>query len=320
MKKINSLVIAVVISFLFIGCGGPEKIKSAEEKSPVFSEQGHNDKKPPVEQGSQKKNPLATHGSTLLPGGQESPNGNESSGKGTTKEGVSAWIIIGIILISGIFGGMAGFFTNRSKDQNEWRSVPKYIILGLAAAFTVPLFLNTISSNLIRDSLEKQSVENYLILAGFCLIASIYSKKFIETVWQKISERLGKVEEKSEKSEKSVKEIKEIGDVVIGKSSDEQESGFSSSAILQSLNTNPQWLNLGGKIKENTEKVVVVLCDEKFHFRTLKGIAKQANLTEGEVSLSLEELVKQGLVKVIKDSKGKPYWTLPGKPIKPSSC
>lgn len=110
------------------------------------------------------------------------------------------FLLISIILIFGALGGWVNHLLNRGEETinsrkddssnlltinnlkgNGW-SQP--IIIGIAAAFLVPLFLQTISSQLL-----KEGYSNYLsllVFAGFCLVAAISSKAFINTLSDKI--------------------------------------------------------------------------------------------------------------------------------------
>src|SRR5438045_3868857 len=87
-------------------------------------------------------------------------------------------ILIIIMLITGAFGGFLNYLHNFDTIADEEKNVVvrnKYIFLGIAAAFLIPVFLKMISSNLTS------SVKNddYLVFAGFCLIAAIFSRRFI---------------------------------------------------------------------------------------------------------------------------------------------
>ena len=91
-------------------------------------------------------------------------------------------ILIGIMLVSGIFGGIVNCY--RSTDSQEGSDCfQKHLALGIAASFTVPLFLKLIGSSLLT---EPEVALGYLEFGGFCLIAALSSKAFIE----KISNRL----------------------------------------------------------------------------------------------------------------------------------
>lgn len=66
--------------------------------------------------------------------------------------------------------------------------------MGIAAAFMVPLFLNMISSTLIRNSYSDPS--QLFVLSGFCLAAAVFARQFIGSVGEKALELLKQQERK----------------------------------------------------------------------------------------------------------------------------
>ena len=119
-------------------------------------------------------------------------------------------ILIAIMLAIGAFGGFLNYlndFDTLENEQKSGKSRGKYILLGIGAALLVPLFLKMIESDIIRnrDNLD------YLIFAGFCLIAAIFSRRFISSIGDRIME-VAKNAQKSAlaskiKSEKTQREL-----------------------------------------------------------------------------------------------------------------
>ncbi|HTO16315.1 MAG TPA: YEATS-associated helix-containing protein [Edaphocola sp.] len=106
-------------------------------------------------------------------------------------------ILIAIMIISGAFGGFLNYLHKfDTRADEETHSVTKYILLGIGAAFVIPLFLKMISSDLIRSSDNL----DYLIFAGFCLIAAIFSKRFITTIGEQVLERAKNAEKMAKES------------------------------------------------------------------------------------------------------------------------
>lgn len=64
------------------------------------------------------------------------------------------WVVFMTILLSGLCGGMARFAQLRgmASHRANWISSA---VMGIAAAFLVPMFLNTISSSLITESRDQ---------------------------------------------------------------------------------------------------------------------------------------------------------------------
>ena len=89
------------------------------------------------------------------------------------------------MLFTGVFGGYLNYLNNFDTIEetgNKKLAKFKYILLGVGAAFLVPLFLKMIASNLINVE-EKYDNCNYLIFTGFCLIASNFLEKIYYNYW-----------------------------------------------------------------------------------------------------------------------------------------
>jgi hypothetical protein len=121
------------------------------------------------------------------------------------------------MIVAGGFGGFLNFlhnFDTTEGDKKDGIVKYKYILLGIGAAFLVPVFLKTISSGIIAC---KENTD-YLIFAGFCLIAAIFSKRFIATIGDKILEKVEKVEKISQENKLKIEtnqaKISEVGDRV----------------------------------------------------------------------------------------------------------
>jgi|GEM_PF-1737155 len=108
-------------------------------------------------------------------------------------------VIISIMVAGGWFGGYLNYlhnFDTREEDRKDKLAKKKYILLGIGAAFLVPAFLKMISSNLANS----QDLNDYLIFAGFCLIAAIFSRRFITTIGDRILEAAKQAEKTAQES------------------------------------------------------------------------------------------------------------------------
>ena len=82
--------------------------------------------------------------------------------------------ILTIMLLAGLLGGFASYHLNESDDK----STVKSITLGIVAAMIVPVFLNMISSSLLVEA--QKSVDKLFVFLGFCVLASVFSRNFLE--------------------------------------------------------------------------------------------------------------------------------------------
>ena len=113
-----------------------------------------------------------------------------------------------MILIGG-FGGFLNYLHNFDTEETEHGKYSKfkYMFLGMGAALLVPAFLKMIASDLVENQESFNSI-NYLIFAGFCLVAAIFSRRFINTVGEKILEAAKKAEKTSKETKMQMESTK----------------------------------------------------------------------------------------------------------------
>jgi hypothetical protein len=121
------------------------------------------------------------------------------------------WILVIIIIIMGAFGGflnhLHNFDTIKDEEKNKFVKY-KYIFLGIGSASLVPAFLKMISSDLIKNSTSLDNNNCFLIFAGFCLIAAIFSRRFITTIGEKVLEAAKNAELTSNENKKQIEKTK----------------------------------------------------------------------------------------------------------------
>lgn len=108
------------------------------------------------------------------------------------------------MVVIGGFGGLLNYLHNFDSysEDSKGKSAIKYILLGIGSAILVPAFLKMISSNLLSSN----DNNDFLIFAGFCLIAAIFSKRFITTIGEKILEAAKKAEKVSIENKQQLKD------------------------------------------------------------------------------------------------------------------
>lgn len=112
-------------------------------------------------------------------------------------------LLIGIILVSGFIGGSANYYRSLKNGEDRNYFLTRSLITGLVASACVPLFLNMVSSSLLK--LENR-IPDLFVFAGFCLIASYFSFSFLRS----LSDRtLGELDQKTEELDKKTAELQE---------------------------------------------------------------------------------------------------------------
>lgn len=99
-------------------------------------------------------------------------------------------IILGIMIATGLLGGIANYFLNERDSNSPWGSAGKHMVLGVVAALTVPLFLNMMSSHLL-EATRLKSIELF-VFAGFCLLYVVVTRRFFENIAARL---IGQVEQ-----------------------------------------------------------------------------------------------------------------------------
>ncbi len=198
--------------------------------------------------------------------------------------------IIAVIIIFGCFGGVVNYFM---KDENELNIYKFFrsVFIGLAAAFLVPLFLNMISSNLIAEIDIKKS--NLLIFAGFCLIASISSKAFIDSVSKKIINELNN----------KIKDINEEVKPIIEKETETDEPPKKELGNEENTSTilfNPN--------DSKRVKLLRTLYNGKYTYRSLNGIISDLNMNSIVVNKILNHLISNDYVAQITGKNGMRFY------------
>src|SRR5229473_7981459 len=194
------------------------------------------------------------------------------------------YLMFGIMVVAGFCGGGLNYLLSR-RDNAENAAIWQSLVGGLVASFMVPLFLNMISSNLV-DSIKgiapnAGDPSKLFVFAGFCLVAAVSSKAFINTLSHRILSE-------AKATRKEVRQIKSEVDPIIAKET-EKETPESEPLSVSVANR----ITLG----ENQKKVLRALANGRFTLRTRTGISNETQLPKNEVIKILAELAAQGLAR-----------------------
>ena len=180
--------------------------------------------------------------------------------------------ILGIMIISGILGGLVNFFLSAYHKPSVWKAVIGDCLLGVFSALSVPLFLNMVSSNLLTVAHKKPV--NLFIFNGICLLFALFSCRLKENVLNKRFQATGSI-------------------------------------IRDPDNANPvetdQEVNIGGRkiskdylgragISETELKIMQVMASGTPVHQSLVGLLKDPELEKEPVNETLSSLMAKGLV------------------------
>jgi len=162
------------------------------------------------------------------------------------------------------------------------------VIYGIAAAALMPLFLNMISSDLLNTTADGHS--HYFVFFGFCLVAGVSSRRFINGVSDRVLADLKKVEAQIQQSQAAIVRIENEVQPVM-QCVEELDDGDDA---LLAANTaiKPGKKQLG----DDEYAVLAALRSPKYSYRTAGGIASDAGLANTLALSVLNRLNKQGLI------------------------
>ena len=209
------------------------------------------------------------------------------------------FIIIAIVAGAGILTGVTNYLIAFDPEKNVAIEIWKSILLSICACITVPLFLQIISNNLLVDPSVKADPppypRNYFILAGFCVLAGFYAKRFLEDLFTKISKVEQKVEAAKRKVDNMEEEKKELDLPPIALTA-------RNALAIQEANQDfrPEDINMISK----------AIMHSSFSYRTIQGIARETALPEETVKLILKSLQQQGVAKSSVNKEGKEVWKI----------
>lgn len=204
-------------------------------------------------------------------------------------------LLIGVMAFFGVLGGFIGYILSGG-DGTEGKTgiIQKfngyqaliYMVTGIGAALLVPLFLNTISSDLMQ-SVPGDGVK-MLVFAGFCLLAAIFSKTFIDSIGKKALAEI-------EKARNEAAGAAEKADILAEKATEADEEQLSGDNLKLSA------------VKADDPdriKVLKALNNGAYIYRSLSGISKEINLGKEQVNRALMELISRDYAKEENRKKG----------------
>ena len=211
-----------------------------------------------------------------------------------TSHSVTFYIfVLGIMIISGILAGLTNVFLSENQKPRVLQAILGHCLLGIAAAFTVPLFLNIISSNLLVTA-QKNPI-NLLVFNGICLIFAFVLCRFKEVAFIKPSQKT----DKEEKDKTIIIPVK-------------TDYGFETSQ-RESLRNK---MNLSG-MSASKLKILGAIAGKKHGHTSLVSLLKDPELINEKVNETLSSLMANGFVeqKLNKENKLLLYLTPKGNRI-----
>lgn len=202
-------------------------------------------------------------------------------------------IILGIMIVAGMLGGAANYFLADRQGEAGGRGWQKYIVLGVVAALTVPLFLNMISSTLLEGARTKPV--DFYSFAGFCLIYVIASRRLMENVALRL---LGQVD--AVKRELGQIKEKQLVEPVAAQTVVEK-------AVELPMEQKPEPREV---LSYNDIEILRVLVSESFVYGNLASICERCGLNREFVSQRLAVMKNMGVIETRINEKNVLHWSV----------
>lgn len=207
--------------------------------------------------------------------------------------------IIFWIVLCGVAGGIRNSLGDLRSDQNRKPLlVLQRLVEGVVAAATVPLFLSLIGNDVVGTILDSHSAGTKewfyatLKFAGFCLIAAVYSRSYLDGLSAKVIQL-----------EKDLKTSEKVTDSKLAQISDQVEVAIvedgaptGTAAVLAPP------ASAGIAAKEKT--LLLAFMNYPYPIRSIKGLAMSTGFTETEVLEILNILETRQLVRSVETRNG----------------
>lgn len=209
---------------------------------------------------------------------------------------------IGTMLVSGIVGGLINSYLSdpaAEKPLAWWQ----HIVVGVGAAFMVPVFLNTISSRLIAEitgtEVTSEILSKLLVLSGFCLLAAVSSRAFIRSMTDRLLREVSAAKKEAKEAKEQAKNAEAIADLTV-------EPDVQTTPATKELMKGTETPAID--VSDTEKQILKAMVESRFSMRSISGIAKDSGLSSPTVNSSLGTMLAKALVAEGKNKDGQLRW------------
>jgi len=171
-----------------------------------------------------------------------------------------------------------------------------------------------ISSELINPpNVTEIPLHNLFVFGGFCLVAAISSRAFIQTISQQILKQAENAAKKADEAKKEVKEVRDTAEAIVSsqaESDDEttdEKTGGSANFAQRPKDTENNLEQIYG-LGHEEKQVLRALTTSEYTFRTISGISKDTQLDKGRTNTILVRMMICGLAGRTVGKSGRLLW------------
>lgn len=202
------------------------------------------------------------------------------------------FILAFVMLIAGAFGGLINFYQMNQHNDVDPASLPRCIVMGVGAAFLVPVILNLVNSELILEIQGDPS--RLLYYTGYCLIAAVASRLVITNNEERILREAAQARMQSETVHHNLRQMQEeLLPLIATETEQDVESDGNMVAVEDEA-----------ELDVVSARVLKTLGCGRYIFRSLAGLCHDAGADETTMTKTLQVLVARNLAGKVSGAKG----------------
>ncbi|WP_416885877.1 YEATS-associated helix-containing protein [Marinospirillum sp.] len=184
-----------------------------------------------------------------------------------------------VMLIAGVFGGLINYYL-LNQDNKDITGMLRSVVVGVGAAFLVPVVLDLVGSNIVSES--QHDAGQLLIYTGLCLIAAVASRFAITNQTDRTLRAANTAREEVEELKHQLKQVQLSLVPLIETETEMDLSEEEENKVLDELDV-------------AATQVLKVLGTGRYTFRTQASLLDELELAEPDVMKSLGILMGKGL-------------------------
>ena len=205
-------------------------------------------------------------------------------------------LLLAAMIGSGAMGGAANYLLLH-KDDPVYAKRSRSFVLGLVASLLSPLFLKTISSEMVDKISSIQYGSgipfDFFVFVSFCLLTAMFSRTFAETVAKRLATEVEKARRESEEAQERsmlAEEKAREAEPVLRQVMEERTEPMPASAraivplSLQDLPVDPK-----------DRELLRALSNGSYSYRTVNSLAEEISMTDADAVRRLEKMREQSL-------------------------
>ncbi|WP_114416302.1 YEATS-associated helix-containing protein [Marinospirillum perlucidum] len=184
-----------------------------------------------------------------------------------------------VMLIAGIFGGLINYYL-LNQDNKDTTGMLRSVVVGVGAAFLVPVVLDLIGSSIITES--QADPGQLLIYTGLCLIAAIASRVVVTNDSDRTRKAAEAAKQEVEKLQAQVRHLQVSLQPLIETETEMEGTREEEQEVMDSLDV-------------AATQVLKALGTGRYIFRTQESLLSELDMPEQDVMKSLQILAGKGL-------------------------